>query len=112
MAGARRAILAAVLAVLLVGMAAYAYSGWQRGGSGRSVAVRVGSIRQTVAAIGRVEPFTEVTLANKIPGRIREVLHTARLATRIGLLEGLTELHDDERRLRRSGAARELDVGA
>ena len=40
----------------------------------KSVAVRVGTIRQTVAAIGRVEPFTEVTLANKIPGRIREVL--------------------------------------
>jgi ABC exporter DevB family membrane fusion protein len=74
MAGTRRAILAAVLAVLVVGVAAYAYSEWQRGGSGRSVVVRVGSIRQTVAAIGRVEPFTEVTLANKIPGRIREVL--------------------------------------
>src|SRR4029453_19016487 len=74
MAGTRRAILAAVLAVLVVGVAAYAYSEWQRGGCGRSVVVRVGKIQQTVAAIGRVEPFTEVTLANKIPGRIREVL--------------------------------------
>jgi len=74
MGGPRRVILAAALAVLVVGVAAYGYSGWGKGSSGRSVAVRVGSIRQTVAAIGRVEPFTEVTLANKIPGRIREVL--------------------------------------
>jgi uncharacterized protein (DUF2252 family) len=42
-------------------------------------------------------------------GHILEVLRTARRATRIGLLEGLTELNGDERRLRRSGAARELD---
>jgi uncharacterized protein (DUF2252 family) len=37
------------------------------------------------------------------------VLRSARRATRIALLERLTELHGDERRLRRSGGARELD---
>jgi uncharacterized protein (DUF2252 family) len=42
-------------------------------------------------------------------GHILEVLRRARLATRIGLLERLTELNGDERRLRRSGGARELD---
>ncbi|HET8755351.1 MAG TPA: DUF2252 domain-containing protein [Solirubrobacteraceae bacterium] len=41
-------------------------------------------------------------------GHILEVLRTARRATRIGLLEGVTELQDDVRRLRRSGGAREL----
>jgi uncharacterized protein (DUF2252 family) len=42
-------------------------------------------------------------------GHILEVLRSARRATRIALLERLTELHGDERRLRRSGGARELD---
>jgi uncharacterized protein (DUF2252 family) len=42
-------------------------------------------------------------------GHILEVLRSARLATRVGLLERLTELDGDERRLRRSGGARELD---
>src|SRR5688572_15603742 len=40
-------------------------------------------------------------------GHILEVLRSARLATRIALLQRLTELHGDERRLRRSGGARE-----
>ena len=39
-------------------------------------------------------------------GHILDVLRAARRATRIALLEGLTELNGDERRLRRSGAAR------
>jgi uncharacterized protein (DUF2252 family) len=43
-------------------------------------------------------------------GHILEVLRTARRATRIGLLEGVTELRDDVRRLRRSGGARELEA--
>jgi uncharacterized protein (DUF2252 family) len=42
-------------------------------------------------------------------GHILDVLRTARRATRIGLLETVTELDDDVRRLRRSGGARELD---
>ena len=69
-----RILLALVLVVVAVGATAYGYTGWRRGQADKSVAVRVGNIRQTVAAIGRVEPFTEVTLANKIPGRISEVL--------------------------------------
>jgi ABC exporter DevB family membrane fusion protein len=65
-----------VLILLLVGVVVggAAYSEWRRGQADGAVVVKVGNIRQTVAAIGRVEPFTEVTLANKIPGRIREVL--------------------------------------
>jgi ABC exporter DevB family membrane fusion protein len=70
----KRAVVAVVLLVVVLGVAAFGYSQWRRGQSDRSVVVRVGNIRQTVAAIGRIEPFTEVTLANKIPGRIREVL--------------------------------------
>ena len=42
-------------------------------------------------------------------GHILGVLRTARSATRIALLEQLTELDGDERRFRRGGATRELD---
>lgn len=70
----KQVILVLVLVIVALGATAYGFTGWRRGQSDKSVAVRVGNIRQTVAAIGRVEPFTEVTLANKIPGRIREVL--------------------------------------
>ena len=70
----KRVLIGLIIAVVVVTAAAYGYSGWQWGQADKSVVVKVGSIRQTVAAIGRVEPFTEVTLANKIPGRIREVL--------------------------------------
>lgn len=70
----KRVLLVVVLGAVAVVATAYAYTEWRRGQADKSVTVRVGSIRQTVAAIGRVEPFTEVTLANKIPGRIREVL--------------------------------------
>jgi ABC exporter DevB family membrane fusion protein len=68
----KRVILILLLVGVVVGGAAY--SEWRRGQADGAVVVKVGNIRQTVAAIGRVEPFTEVTLANKIPGRIREVL--------------------------------------
>jgi uncharacterized protein (DUF2252 family) len=42
-------------------------------------------------------------------GHILEVLRSARLRTRLGLLDGVTELDGDERRLRRGGGGRELD---
>jgi uncharacterized protein (DUF2252 family) len=42
-------------------------------------------------------------------GRILEVLRRARSATRIALLEAVTELHGDERRFRRGGGMRELE---
>jgi ABC exporter DevB family membrane fusion protein len=70
----KRALLVVVLVAVAAGATAYGCTEWFRGQAGKSVTVRVGNIRQTVAAIGRVEPFTEVTLANKIPGRISEVL--------------------------------------
>jgi uncharacterized protein (DUF2252 family) len=41
-------------------------------------------------------------------GHILEVLHTARSATRIALLDALTQLDGDERRFRRGGRTREL----
>lgn len=69
-----RILFVLLLVAIAVGASAYGYTEWRRGQGGRSVAIRMGTIHQTVAAIGRVEPFTEVTLANKIPGRIREVL--------------------------------------
>jgi uncharacterized protein (DUF2252 family) len=42
-------------------------------------------------------------------GHILDVLRTARSATRIALLQRLTELHGDERRFHRSGRTRELE---
>jgi ABC exporter DevB family membrane fusion protein len=75
MASVTRAVILVLVLVVAAGTAvAVGRGGWWRGRADSSVVVRVGNIRQTVAAIGRVEPFTEVTLANKIPGRIREVL--------------------------------------
>jgi ABC exporter DevB family membrane fusion protein len=70
----KRVVLVAVLLAVALGAVAFGYSEWRRGRGDISAVIRVGNIRQTVAAIGRIEPFTEVTLANKIPGRIREVL--------------------------------------
>jgi ABC exporter DevB family membrane fusion protein len=70
----KRVAIIVVLLVLGVGALAWGFGEWRRSRGDASVVVRVGNIRQTVAAIGRIEPFTEVTLANKIPGRIREVL--------------------------------------
>ncbi len=70
----KRVLLVLLLVAVAIGATVYGYTEWLRGQSDKSVAIRVGTIRQIVAAIGRVEPFTEVTLANKIPGRIREVL--------------------------------------
>jgi uncharacterized protein (DUF2252 family) len=42
-------------------------------------------------------------------GHILDVLRTARSATRIALLQRLTELHGEERRFHRSGRTRELE---
>jgi ABC exporter DevB family membrane fusion protein len=71
---AKRAVVVAVLLVVALGAVAIGYGQWRRGQADRSVVVKVGNIQQKVAAIGRIEPFLEVTLANKIPGRIRDVL--------------------------------------
>ncbi len=49
-------------------------AGWVGGRGHATVPVAVGAIRQIVIAIGRVEPVTEVTVANRIPGRIKAVL--------------------------------------
>ncbi len=45
-----------------------------RGPTEPTVAATVGAIRQIVIAIGRVEPVTEVTVGNKIPGGIKAEL--------------------------------------
>lgn len=74
----RRAVLLVVLLLVLVGVAAVGgwgwVDGWVRGRGEPTVAAALGTIEQRVVAIGRVEPVTEVTLANKIPGRIKAVL--------------------------------------
>ncbi len=48
--------------------------GWLPTGGSRTVAATTGTIERRVVAIGRVEPVTEVTIANRIPGRIVAVL--------------------------------------
>jgi len=69
-----RVVVVVVLFGVALGAVAFGYGQWRRVEVDRSVTVKVGNIRQKVAAIGKIEPFLEVTLANKIPGRIREVL--------------------------------------
>lgn len=75
----RGLLIALILVVVLAGGAVAAWmNGWTDGLVSRwsdpTVAAVNGTIEQRVVAIGRVEPVTEVTLANKIPGRIKAVL--------------------------------------
>jgi ABC exporter DevB family membrane fusion protein len=70
----RKAALAAVILPLLAAASVVGVTGWTRWREPPTIPVRAGTISQTVVAIGRVEPVTEVILANKIPGRIRAVL--------------------------------------
>jgi ABC exporter DevB family membrane fusion protein len=74
-----RPLVIAVLVVLAVaGSAAAWLNGWvdqwvpSRGDA--TVTAVTGTIERRVVAVGRVEPVTEVTIANKIPGRIQAVL--------------------------------------
>ena len=75
-----RKVLLIVLLLVLAGAGAAFWAqdgrlpGWLGGPTEQTVPVTVGAIRQIVIAIGRVEPVTEVTVANKIPGRIKAVL--------------------------------------
>ena len=70
--------IAIVVVLLLAGSAGAWLSGWvdqwmpER--SGGTVSAVMGSIERRVVAVGRVEPVTEVTIGNKIPGRIKAVL--------------------------------------
>jgi ABC exporter DevB family membrane fusion protein len=74
----RRLVLALVVVLVLAGAAAAWVNGWVDqwlpGRADATVPATVGTIEQRVVAIGRVEPITEITLANKIPGRIKTVL--------------------------------------
>jgi HlyD family secretion protein len=85
----RLAVAVVVLVVLGAGAAALradpqVLQAWWRGSSERTVTVTSGPIRRIVVAIGRVEPLLEVTLANKIPGRIKAVLVKEGDPVRIG----------------------------
>lgn len=85
----RKVLLIVVLLVLAGGGAAFwarggSLPGWPGGGREQTVPVGVGAIRQIVVAIGKVEPVTEVTVANKIPGRIKAVLVKEGDRVRIG----------------------------
>jgi len=74
----RRLVVALVIVAALAGVAAIGGWSWVeglvRGRNETAVPVSTGTIQQWVVAIGRVEPVTEVTIANKIPGRINAVL--------------------------------------
>lgn len=61
-----------IVAALGVGII-WTLGGWRQPGSATAVVTK-GGIDLTVAATGRVEPVTEVALANKIPGKIAAIL--------------------------------------
>jgi ABC exporter DevB family membrane fusion protein len=69
-------------------------TGWSKRLAGPSVPAAMGTISQTVVAIGRVEPVTEVVLANKIPGRIKAVLVKPGDVVRTG--QALIQFDDEE----------------
>ncbi len=70
-----RKVLLIVLAVgLLAGAAAVGVNSWRRTREDPFAVAAMGTISQIVVATGRVEPVTEIILANKIPGRIKAVL--------------------------------------
>lgn len=69
-------------------------NGWSKRLAGQSVTAVIGTISQTVAATGRVEPVTEVILANKIPGRIKAVLVKSGEPIRMG--QALIRFDDEE----------------
>ncbi|HZJ72966.1 MAG TPA: biotin/lipoyl-binding protein, partial [Planctomycetota bacterium] len=69
----------ALLVVLLLAGSAYAWltgwvDQWMPSRADATVAAATGTIERHVVAVGRVEPVTEVTIGNKMPGRIKAVL--------------------------------------
>lgn len=68
-------------------------------GDSRAVSVTRGNIHRVVVATGRVEPVTEVVLANKIPGRVRAVLVKEGDPVRVG--QPVVLFDDDEFRAQR-----------
>ncbi|HET8576770.1 MAG TPA: efflux RND transporter periplasmic adaptor subunit, partial [Methylomirabilota bacterium] len=87
-----------VIGGLVVGFLAIAglvgVAGWSKRLAGPSVPAMIGTISQNVVAIGRVEPVTEVVLANKIPGRIKAVLVRAGDVVQTG--QTLIQFDDEE----------------
>jgi ABC exporter DevB family membrane fusion protein len=74
-----RGLLVTLVVLLLVAGAAGAWmtgavDGWLPRSADTTVPATAGTIDQRVVAIGKVEPVTEVTVANKIAGRIKAVL--------------------------------------
>ena len=68
-------LLLAVFVIVVLGAAVWVgLDSWRRGRAEAYTVAGVGSISQVVVATGRVAPVTEITLANKIPGRIKRVL--------------------------------------
>jgi multidrug efflux pump subunit AcrA (membrane-fusion protein) len=79
----RKVIVGVMVLVLLAGVAGLAANTWRRQ-QDDAVPVVEGNISQLVVAIGRVEPGTEVVIANRIPGRIKAVLVREGDPVRIG----------------------------
>jgi HlyD family secretion protein len=70
-----RKTLIGLVTVFVLGLVAWgAWVPWRRPTAGAEVVASIGTIAKTVVATGRVVPRTEVTLANKMPGRIKAVL--------------------------------------
>lgn len=84
--------------LLLVVAAIVGVHGWKQRLSRPAASIGASTAAESSAAVvvatGRVEPLTEVTLANKIPGRIKAVL--AREGDRVGVGQPLILFDDEE----------------
>lgn len=90
-----RRIALGVVAILFLAVAGVVgVNGWAKRLAGPSVTAVIGTLSQAVVATGRVEPVTEVVLANKIPGRIKAVL--VKPGDRIRTGQALIQFDDEE----------------
>lgn len=83
-------------ALLVVAGAAFTLNPGILPGGDRTVATKVGTISRVIVATGRVEPVKEITLANKIPGRIQAVLVDE--GHRVAMGQPLIRFDDEEHR--------------
>jgi uncharacterized protein (DUF2252 family) len=95
-------------------VASLALMGWQKALPEDGIRALTGDylrayIEQVAVYVEEERDDAHALRLDNAEGHILDVLRAARSATRIALLESLTELDGDERRFRRAGGTRELD---